>query len=71
MTRWRIRRVVIGGKEWFYPEIRFLLFFWTTLEKPPDVEVRFETHGEAIMWIQNLQAELKNGENVTYTYPFD
>jgi hypothetical protein len=70
MKQWRIRREVIGGKEWFYPEKRLLFLWWTGLVYGlSETNVRFETHGEAVLWIQKMIQH--KDEPITYTYPFD
>lgn len=69
MKRWRIRREVIGGKEWFYPEVR-ILWWWDDFENGlSGCPIRFETLGEATAWIQ--QRMRSKAEPISYTYPFD
>jgi hypothetical protein len=70
MKQWRIRREVIGGKEWFYPEKRAFLLGWSDFYHGlSECPIRFETHGEALGWIQKMIQ--RKDEPITYTYPFD
>lgn len=71
--KWRIlKRFDLGG-EWFYPQKRFLWFFYTGFTRvlEPCVDIRFREERDAILWIQKVIREESLVNDKSYSYPVE